>query len=225
VAALHSITAAVHHQQQVDSVLLFLQRHGQYVDSIDVTYCGDNEEAAVTIRQLLSNLQLTSLRFEWFCLQQQPGNGFQGVLGASPARRCSSGAAAGLPLKQLQLIDCKLLDGQKGLADTLAVLPSLEHLIIDACVDNSGHPVPLPTGILQRVQQLTYLELAGVSLRYNRKAASMNILQPLQGMIRLRELLITRCSTPGGSITADILSGMCFLTRLVASHISVGPGA
>lgn len=88
-----------------------------------------------------------------------------------------------------------------------------------------GHPVPLPTGILQRVQQLTYLELAGVSLRYKRKAASMNILQPLQGMIRLRELLITRCSTPGGSITADILSGMCFLTRLAASHISVGPGA
>jgi hypothetical protein len=140
VAALHSISTVIKTQQQADSVLFFLQRHSQHVDSIDFNCCSDDKDETVTLRQLPPVLQLSSLQFSCSTLQLQPGHGFQGVLGPSLASPRSSSEATGLPLKQLlQLLkECKLLDGPKGLADTLSLLPGLEHLSIKECLDKSG---------------------------------------------------------------------------------------
>jgi hypothetical protein len=78
-----------------------------------------------------------------------------------------------LPLKQLRLKDCKLLDGPKGLADTLCMLPGLEHLSLSGCVDNRKYHggIALFSGVLHRLQHLTYLELARMQLRRNGSAA------------------------------------------------------
>jgi hypothetical protein len=216
VAALHSITAHITEQQQMDSVLLYLSKHGQHVDSIHMFGV---EEGAVELRQLPSNLRLNSLQLEHLHLQLQPGNGSRGVLGA---------AAMVAALKQLQLHDCELLDGEEQLAAALWQLPAgLEHLSISGLVwDFQPTPgrcwVQIPTGVLQQLQQLTYLELTRCRLK---SAVEGELaLRPLQALTLLQDLRLAaddgyedKLPADDDQLNASMLSGAHHLTRLEAS--------
>ena len=174
VELLSSITLKTDSQQRVDSLLLY--NHGQQLDSISLT-------GAVTLRQLPPNLsKLSSLELNRMHLQLRPGgNGHPGVLGAFPP----------LPLKQLRLNGCRLLDGIMGLAAT-ASLPGLQHLSINSCVSFSRQEVQeltIPGFVMSRLQPLTYLELVGVCVENadrNRHGAAN--LQHLSGFTRLLDL-------------------------------------
>lgn len=74
-----------------------------------------------------SLVQLSTLQLSGLALQLQPSDNFQGVVWA------------GMPLKQLQLFDCKLLDGEEGLAAALLLLPRLEHLSSDSLRRSRRH--------------------------------------------------------------------------------------
>jgi hypothetical protein len=108
---------------------------------------------------------LGSLQIDWLSVQLQPGDGFEGVLGA---------AATVAALKQLRLESCALPYGNDGAAEGLAaallLLPAgLAHLSVrDLFTDDGGEDtinVEFPTGTLQPLQQLTYLELAQLQLK------------------------------------------------------------
>jgi hypothetical protein len=205
VAALQRITVRVTQQQQMDGVLLYLDRHGQHVNSIHLTGV---EEGALELRQLPSNLQLNSLHLEHLYLQLQPGNGSHGVLGA----------AVVAALKQLCLSDCKLLDGKEQLAAALWQLPDgLEHLSISGLIAE-GLWVQVPPGVLQRLQQLTYLELTRCRLKS--PVEGEPALQPLQALTRLQDLrLATVDKVPADDdrLDASMLAGAHHLTRLDVS--------
>jgi hypothetical protein len=68
VLALHSITAVVRRQQHMDSILVYLDKHGEQIFSIDIKGAADLTPAA-TLRELPPTLQLSSLHFECLCLQ------------------------------------------------------------------------------------------------------------------------------------------------------------
>jgi hypothetical protein len=105
-------------------------------------------------------LQLSNLLLDGFCVQLQPDDGFQGVLGLT------NGATS---LKRLVLRHCELSDSgnaaealtaataaaaaaAEGLAAALALLPSeLEHLSVKHLSTN-GDPVQFPTTALERLQ-------------------------------------------------------------------------
>jgi hypothetical protein len=130
-----------------------------------------------------------------------PWEGFHGVLGV-----------AGLPRKQLELNCCQLPDGVKGLQAAPSMLPELEHLDVWRVDDSNSHPMCFPTGVLQQLPQLTYLDLA--SHRTCKRNTGKTALQPLQALtqsadLRLRHLLL------GCHIRADTLSGLCSLTCLL----------
>ena len=99
VVALHSIAVQVSQQQQMDDVVGYMARHGQHVNSLELTGTTAYPKLAC---QLPQQLQLSSLQLADLSLQLQPGNGSQGVLGA---------AAPIAALKRLRLTHCKLLDG------------------------------------------------------------------------------------------------------------------
>jgi hypothetical protein len=213
VEALCSINAVVWGQQQVDSVLLYLDRHGNHVRSVKL-WGPPIGGAFLTLRQLPPSMKQHSLDLERWQVQLQPGHGFQGVLGA---------AAAGLSLlKQLRLCDCQLLDGVASLEAALQQLPALEHLSISAMhsVPASCELVLFPTGVLQQLTQLTYLELDLVGLQGPDQASPA--LQPLQALTRLAHLRL-KCveeDTVGGAdgvwprVTASMLSGAGSVTHL-----------
>ena len=218
VAALHSISAHITHQQQMDSVLLYLSKHGQHADSIHM-FGVNLEEGAVELCQLPSHLQLNSLNLEHLHLQLQPGNGLHGVLGA---------AAMVAALKQLQLSDCELLDGEQQLAAALWQLPpGLEHLSISGLVwDFQPNPgrcwVQVPTGVLQQLQQLTYLQLTRCRLKS--PVEGQLALQPLQALTLLQDLRLAADDGEEDKLPADddrldasMLSGAHHLTRLEVS--------
>jgi hypothetical protein len=118
VLAISSIRTVVRQQQQADSVLLYLSNHGQHVDSIDLAGLEAADSALFEVRELPRNkLQgLSSLAFSRMRLQLQPGDGFKGVFGA------------GVPLQQLHIHQCELLDGEQGLVAALVLLPKLQYL-------------------------------------------------------------------------------------------------
>jgi hypothetical protein len=196
----------------MDGVLVYLGKHGQHVGSVDISRGGDG---AIALRQLPPLLQLSSLHLSGLDVQLQPGNGSHGVLGS----------VAVAALKQLWLTSCELLDGEAQLAAALSQLPAgLQHLSITAPWVNNWS-TKLPTGALQRLQQLTYLELADVVLQS--PVQGQPVLQPLQALTRLQDL---RLCTDDGGITASMLSGTHHLARLwilgCLHHIpSLEPGA
>jgi hypothetical protein len=225
VAALRSITADVPQQQQLDGVLLYLGKHGSMVDRLDLRGKGD---VPACLHQLPSNMQPSSLQLDRLRLQMQPGNGFQGVLGAA------AGLAA---LKQLRLNSCFLLDDNPypGLSEALPQLPTgLEHLSL--CSLYSNHQcAPFSTTVLQPLQQLTYLEIDGIALHGPGKASP--VLQPMQALTRLADLRVDVwhynwainyyslfMQPRDHSITASMLSGANYLTRLELQNCSVEPG-
>ena len=141
------------------------------------------------------------------CLQMQEGDGFQGVLG--PAAKLAG-------LKQLRLRDFDLVPQAERWAAALLQLPAgLEHLSINGEVVNVTYdpsPLQLPTGFLQRLQQLTYLELVYVELQGPVDDAS-TALQPLQALTRLVDLRVNPFDQLE-SITCEMLSGTYHLTHL-----------
>jgi hypothetical protein len=146
-------------------------------------------------------LQLHSFELSWWKLQLLPGKGFEGVLGGAIA-------AGAPPLKQLRLNRCKLLDGAEDLAAAFLQLPALEHL----CFVCRG-PC-FPTGVLQQLKQLTYLELDD-DRRVEPDEAGP-VLQPLSALTRLADLRVTYSGRIRG-ISTSMLSGMSHLTRLAVS--------
>jgi hypothetical protein len=184
----------------MDSVLLYLDKHVQHVDSIQLTGV---ERGFINLPYLPQNLQLSSLQLEHLHVQLEPRNGSHVLLGAATLAA----------LKQLCLKDCKLWrDGNKQLAATLSQLPAaLEHLSINHVLAN-GMWVNISTEVLQRLQQLTYLELARCSLKG--PVQGQPALQPLQALTLLQDL---RICTNSGNITASMLSGTHHLTRLQVS--------
>ena len=134
------------------------------------------------------------------------------------------GAAAGIAaLKQLQLRDCVLLDGDEGLAAAMSQLPAgLEHLGISQVTSSrylQGYAC-FPTGVLQWLQQLTYLELACIQLQRPDEASPT--LQPLQALARLVDLQLH--ADIMWSVTASMLLETQKLTRLSVRSCSVEPG-
>lgn len=202
-AALHTVSAVVSQQQQADSMLLFLGKQGQQVDRLDLEQTG---ASIITVRQLPPNLRLGSLCLDRLHLQLQPADGFRGVLGAA------EGIAA---LKQLQLRRCKLRDGNDGLAAALAQLPAGLEALCFAFVRGIGYWALLPTAALQRLLQLTSLQLARVLLQGADEASP--VLQPLQALTRLVDLQLDMVDTTDGApvrLTASMLSNTCSLTCL-----------
>jgi hypothetical protein len=93
-----------------------------------------------------------------------------------------------------------------------------------------GLGVPFPTGALQQLQQLTYLELA--DMRLLGPDQEQPALQPLQVLTRLVDLRLTSVGAygsvqePGSRITASMLASMHNLTCLhMSSGVEVEPGA
>jgi Leucine-rich repeat (LRR) protein len=150
VQAVSSITAMGLEQDQARSILLYLGNHGQHVDSIDLRSNGHT----ASLRQLPHNKvqKLSSLNVSRCRLQLQPGYGFQGVLWA------------GAPLKQLRLESCMLSDNIEQVAAALSLLPELQHLCFDGNQLSNKPRLCFPSSVLQKLQQLTYLELAGNQL-------------------------------------------------------------
>lgn len=133
------------------------------------------QEATASLCELPPYLQLRSLELGGMRLQLQPGQGFQGLLGA---------AAHVADLKRLELRDCiEVFDGSaEGLTAALYLLPiGLEHLSINGLY--GGH---FPVGVLQRLQALTSLKLVAILLQGPDRASPS--LQPLQALTRLIEL-------------------------------------
>jgi hypothetical protein len=213
VTALRSMTVAVTQQQQLDGVLHYLGKYSKHIDSLTLRDPTSWPHPRITLRQLPSNLQLSSLNLQWLDLQLQPGDGFSGVLGA---------AAVALPaLKQLQLRGCSLLDSgaAAALAAALSQLPAgLEHLSIESPTFR-GRTVLVPSSALQRLQQLTYLSLYSVELQSSGKDS--HAWQFLQVMTRLVGLHIDRVHTgmPLG------VSGAASAIALDPEHACAGPSS
>jgi hypothetical protein len=77
VLALCSITGKLTQQQQMDGVLQYLSKHGQHVDSIAIE---GSDDGALTLRQLPSNLQLSSLQLAGLDVQLAQGDDFPAAI-------------------------------------------------------------------------------------------------------------------------------------------------
>jgi hypothetical protein len=200
VLAISSIRAMVPQQQQASSVVLYLTNHGQHISNLHIdggSYCGH-----VHLHQLPhTKLQGTSsLSFNGLHLQLQPRGGFQGVVGA------------GVPLKQLQIHRCKLLDRTEGLVATLALLPELQHPSLVWTSSGTSGFVGLPISTLQALQQLTYLELVGGRLQ------DKTGMRDLKSLIHLQDLRLDNGNAE--DLPASMFSGLQRLTCLTLNASS-----
>jgi hypothetical protein len=112
---------------------------------------------------------------------------------------------AGIPLKQLHLDRCTLLDGEEGLAAALLLLPDLQHLRFTRNYSSTGADVRFPSSALQALPQLTYLEVERNPLQ------DPADLQHLQKLTRLQDL---RLILGALNIQASVLTGLQSMTRL-----------
>jgi hypothetical protein len=151
---MYNVTAQVREQHKMDSVLMYLGKHGQHVENLALLGDGPGlSSGRAALRQLPPTVKLNSLQLSNIKVQLQPGNGFDGVLGAGAA-----------DLKMLRVIRCDLFDDQNHANPdgdlALSQLPAgLEHL----CLYSIWRK--LPTHVLAQLQQLTYLELCGTNLQ------------------------------------------------------------
>jgi hypothetical protein len=115
----------------------------------------------------------------------------------------------GVPLKQLRLQGCVLHDSAEGLAVALALLPDLQHLSISPAqrVSSFGFPIKALLGL----QQLTYLELAGIVVRNPDNEGPA--LQPLQALTRLVDLRL-HIKHQQAAVYSSMVSASQHLTRL-----------
>jgi hypothetical protein len=186
---LSSISAKVPQQQQADSVSRYLSNHGQHVSSIDLEGSDINPICQLDYRKLQG---LSSLKCSRVSLQLRPVQGVQGALGAL------------VPLKQLQLDRCKLLDGELGLAAALSLLPELQHLSLTSNTSGNGSAPRVVASIMQQLQQLTCLEVVGGHVQ--RPTST----RPLHRLTRLQDLRLERL---GDHAIYTSMSGLQHLTR------------
>ena len=206
VMALSSIIVTVDDELQLDSVLLYLANHGQHVSNLTLHNFADNRPRAdgggapLNLFLLLQS-NLHSLELHEFALQLQPNSGYQGA------------AKDGSALEDLIISECQLLDGEEELAAALSALPSLQHLSIVECDTAEGDTCmfPFPTSALQRVQQLTYLEL---SLCEEQHLDSLQHWQALTGLQDLSLSFAIPVADTLQVVHAGMLSGIHHLTRL-----------
>jgi hypothetical protein len=169
VLALRSITAVVTRQEQADSVLLYLSKHGQHLDSVSIENKGDEGSVSLSLSlHPAAAMQLRSWQSKNVVLA---GDGLQRVLAPT--------------LTHLRLEDLKLcgIATASALAATLSQLSRLEHLCFTGLCTNDPYCV-FPTGVLQ--QPLTYLELAHAVIEGPDR--DIPALQPLQALARLADL-------------------------------------
>jgi hypothetical protein len=206
------ISAKCRDQARVDSMLLYLSKHGQHVRSLALH--GQQRWDVQRLELPLSLTKLEGLLLEGMRLHLQPGSGgTQGVL------------RAGLHLTRLELSDCMLLDGVEALAAALMQLPDLEHLRAGS-LSTKGMQVFFPFDVLPHLQQLTCLILVHSQGRASNRIARKGDItsQSLQALTRLADL---EFASPGSSyrerVTADMLSSADQLTRLVLSNADFAP--
>jgi hypothetical protein len=194
VQVLHSIHAVMTQQQQHDSVLLYLSKHGCHVQDMRLQGGPDH---MLSLSQLPPDLQLYSIQ----------------LLGLFLSFEALQDAARMTSLQQLRLSDCKLPDSDwEALATALSQLPAgLEHLSISKVIFTEYVDAKVPTAVLAKLQQLTYLELAKVFVLGSEDEAGL-ALQPLQALTRLVDLRLV--SLGDQRISASMLSGTHGLTRL-----------
>lgn len=118
---------------------------------------------------------------------------------AAAAREWVPGCV-GLPLQQLRLSCCTLLDGVAGLAAALALLPELHHLVLIRLISESGCYAGFPSSALISVPQLTYLDWVGGAWQ------DPGGLQHLQRLTRLQHLQL--CTYDQHTVQASSLSGL-----------------
>jgi hypothetical protein len=213
VQVLPSIRVELKKQQQADSMVQYLVKHGQNIDSLEFWGAWPLEDTP-SLQKMPPLLHLTSLQLLGLRLQLRPGDGVQGVLGPAAA-------ASAPPLKQLKLESCELLDGQEGLAAALSLLPVLESLEIsthsmqDPCLR-------FPTDVLTaNLHQLTSLTLHGVTLQ----GPSQQVLEQWQGLSRLESLDLKQhiYAPVRYTIPAALLQNAHHLTRMVLENFTYEP--
>jgi hypothetical protein len=186
-------------QQDVNSLLLYIQRHSQHVRGITVT------GFTVSLFELPACPQLRQLSLEGMDLMLCTGTEHQGVL------------AANTDLQQLQLIACDFIDGTASLAAALQHLPLLQRLVVNRCKSPTCEHRPnywgdpcwqFPGGALNGLQQLTGLELHGGTQKLSK------VLQHLCHLTNLEDLQLWEDDPPAVIATAETLSQLSRLTRL-----------
>jgi hypothetical protein len=232
VVALSSISVDFWRQRKVDgAVLLYLSKYRQHVRAVTFAGYPENYRGAIHMRELPPDLQLNRLELTSnLNVQLQPGGCFQGVV------------RPGVPLTQLVISQCNMLDGTK-LAAALALLPGLQHLAIRS---SCQHVVPaansrrcggwvdyvvFPANRLPQLQQLTFLELVDIDPQV--PGSRVPDLQPLSSLTRLAALALKVSMPPPlftpnwahTAITSSMLSGMQYLTSLrLSGYVELGPG-
>lgn len=220
--ALSSITVRLKRQPQADGLLHYLSKHGQHVRKLDATGDYNQYINPISLRELPSNMPLDNLQLTSnLAVQLQPGSGFQGMV------------RPGVPLKQLKVSHCKVLDGGEGLAAALDMLPGLQHFSIDDSKRQTEptvnfrhrHWTGFSVSMLGALQQLTLLEVDDTQLRGpGHPPILVPDLQPLHSLTRLVDLRLS-LSVPA-PINSSVLSGMQHLTGLkVYLAAELGPGA
>jgi hypothetical protein len=188
-------------QQQVTSLLLYLAKHGQHIDSLEVR---GTVESPVKLHKLNTILQLTRLHFHQITLQLRKG----------PFPWQDGLVLIGLPLRQLQLSDCALNGGSLGLERAVSMLTQLEHLSIRKFRRSSS----ISLAVLTHLRQLSHLELTNVPLL--QPGPDIPFLQPLQALTRLVDLYINIDRTDASdfySLDVGMLSAPHHVTSLVLS--------
>jgi hypothetical protein len=169
-----------------------------------------HEHAQIMLRQLPDHVNPSSLKLSHLELQLQPGSGFQGVV------------RPGVPLMQLQLRHCELLDGDKGLAAALVLLPGLQHLSVSITRWAFSGGFSFPTVALSALQQLTHLELVGAGVYGPDEGGAA--LQPLRSLTRLQDLRLSLAA--GAALDSSMFALSQQLTRLkLLGRAVLGPGA
>lgn len=142
--------------------------YGQHVGSIHLpATCHCKNKAS--LHELPDCLcRLECLKASSMCLQLQPGNGYQSVLHAR------------MPLQQLQLDNCELLDGEQGLAAALLLLPWLQHLSVTEGTSVDDCDLVVSSEAVQGLHQLTYLELVYGMLHDGHRLDHLSGLQDLR---------------------------------------------
>jgi hypothetical protein len=206
VEALNSITTRELDHEQIDSLLLYLAKHGQHVRSLDLS-ASDQDVQLVELP--LSLTKLDSLQLSSLSLELQPY-----VLRDE------------FSLTRLELIECTLLDGAQRRAAALMQLPDLQHLSFERVYDKHRRAT-FPTAVLSHLTKLTSLKLQQVDCSNNSSSGSNPgaALQPLQALTRLADLQLGARLGNAGDVTADMLSGADQLTRLVVSQQRFEPRA
>jgi hypothetical protein len=129
-----------------------------------------------------------------------------------------------LCLKDFDVVAPRDLRDEGWLASLSQLPTGLEHLSINGdirCVGYDPLPLVFSTSVLQRLQQLTYLELVWMVLAGPDQGSPA--LQPLQALTRLADLRLYPYSEDE-PVTCKTLSSKCCQTCLQLTGCAIEPG-